>query len=157
MNITNDAILLLVIKNAIDDCLKEILEESYNVLQDEICNAGIPAHSDGLWNAWEKTFGTLCAEISFSPTNLALVQTAFPTGRHGSNMAAVKGGSPPSDVRQGFAELIFEGLAPISPMLGKAGGTQPPKDAWEPFLREVAAKLNSWVITAFKARGFDIS
>lgn len=157
MYITSNMQLSRIVTTAVHNALQEVIEKGYQLLQDEITSAGIPAHGDGLWNAWEKTCVALSASIEYDPSNLALVQAPFPHGRHGSALAGRKGGNPPSDVRQGFAEIIFEGLAPINPRLGQAGGTHPAKDAWTPFLESFANQLSGWFISAMAAQGFVVS
>lgn len=161
MDITSYAQLATIMTQRISSAIENVLERAFDVLQDEIVAAGIPANSGGLYEAWEQkvvpSIQSVIATLSFDPSKLVLVQADFPDGRHGSTLAGHWGmGDAPNDVRPGFAEIIFQGLAPINPMLGQAGGTQEARDAWTPFIAQVSSNIDSWIATELIAMGFMI-
>lgn len=156
MFITSNAQLRVVIERGIDTALKQVMDEAEEELHNQFSVAGIPVRGAGLSDAWDKITGHLMAEFKYTPGRMDLFQAPFPEGIHGSTLAGTKGGSAPNDVREYMADIIFQGLAPINPHLGKAGGTQPARDAWKPFLRAVSAKMSEWIIKAMSAQGFAI-
>lgn len=158
--ITSDAELESVLKNGVTQGVDKALKEAFELLQDEIIRAGIPANVGGLYEAWETEITSgisklISGELRYDPEKLELVQTDFPYGRHGSTLSGIWGaGNAPNDVRKGFAEIIFKGLAPINPRLGKAGGTQPARDAWTPFIYGLSDKLGNWLANELRSMGF---
>lgn len=161
MFITSFAQLEVVMTQRVSEAIENVLERAFDVLQDEIVAAGIPANSGGLYEAWDKKvipgIKSVVATLSYDPSKLVLEQLPFPYGRHGSTLAGNLGmGNAPNDVRPGFAEIIFQGLAPIIPSLGQAGGTQEAKDAWTPFIAQLSSNIDSWIASELRAVGFMI-
>ena len=162
MIITSDTQLEVLIRKAVLEAIEKVLDRAFELLQDEIVGAGIPANAGGLYMAWNDVVkggivSAINAELSFDPKKLTLAQLPFPDGRHGSTLNSRMGaGDAPSDVRNGFAEIIFEGLAPINPMVGQAGGTQPARDAWTPFIAELSAQLGNWIAEELRSAGLAV-
>lgn len=161
MFITSFAQLETIMMQRVSGAIENVLERAFDVLQDEIVAAGIPANGGGLYEAWNKEVTTgiksVIATLSFDPTKLVLQQLPFPEGRHGSTLSGNLGmGNAPNDVRPGFAEIIFQGLAPIIPSLGQAGGTQEARDAWTPFIAQVSSNIDNWIASELRAMGFMI-
>lgn len=162
MDITNSDQLEAILIEALGDAIDFVLDKVYETLQEQMAAMGLEDRSGGLYNAWEQNIqmklgNALVAEFGFAPAELDYFPNPFPDGVHGSDMSGNLGkGNSPNDVRQGFAEIIFEGLAPICPRLGQAGGTHEARDAWTPTLELIDKMLDVWIRLGFAQTGFTV-
>ena len=160
MEITNSNELSMVLMEVTSDAISFVLDKVYETLQFEMSSMNIENREGGLFNAWEQNIqmklgDALLAEFGFEPVDLDYFPNPFPDGVHGSDMNGNIGqDNSPNDVRNGFAEIIFEGLAPICPMLGQDGGTREARDAWTPTMETLKTSLDSWIIEGFAKNGF---
>lgn len=161
-DITSMGELLSVMQNGVATALNYVLDKCEDELHNSMASVGIPNNGAGhLWDAWEKIRATISgntvkALYDYNPSSLILVQTdPWYESVHGSNYARSIGGSSPNDVRGSFEKIIFNGLAPLHPLLGQAGGTQPARDAWTPFISKVESNLKTWIIEGCAMAGLE--
>ncbi|MEG0900165.1 MAG: hypothetical protein RSD67_05310 [Oscillospiraceae bacterium] len=146
-----------VVEKAVEYVMLKADESLKNFLYQEGFEDG---DGRGIYNAWDKNTAQIAKDyiegtLKYNAMNLDLQQGNYPDkARHGSNMSAHFGvGDAPNDVREYFANIMFESCVPRYPNLGKAGGLRDKRDAWTPFIKNFDKNLEKWFVEGLRNQG----
>ena len=165
MNLNNDAEVRALLTMVLKDVIDSVVLRAESLLQEHLRTEGFVDHTGGLYNAWKinlaKVIGTkVVGELSFDPELLGYEESTYDNGFgwHGSIYnSSIGSGEAPSDVRDIFPYIMFEGKAPNSPFGGAISGLQPSRDAWTPFIQDLNKKLDTWILQECRLHGLQMS
>lgn len=159
INITNqshlDAYLMKALQNTVNYVVDKIFETNKELIDQIVYGAGSPKMYNRTFEfreSWEKDEAITSGsnevtgglhqnwqEMSYDPENFV----------HGSLYC---GDYDYTDVRQGLADIIYNGLS--GGLFGQGFWTKP-RDVWKPLLQKIESEISSWVITGFEIQGIE--